>query len=74
MGELAGTGMAETGSLEAVTIEEAADLIRVSRRHLQKLMADGEGPPVIQLGRRRIIRRDALLQWLVSREATSANG
>jgi excisionase family DNA binding protein len=60
--------MAQDNFLEAVTIAEAADLIRVSRRHLQKLMASGDGPPVVQLGRRKIIRLDALRHWLVARE------
>ncbi len=64
--------MTETGRLEAVTIEEAADLIRGSRQHLQKLMADGDGPPIVRLGRRTIIRREALRQWLMNREAHHA--
>jgi len=59
---------------DALTIGEAADRIRVSRRHLQKLMAEGHGPPVVSLGRRKIIRREALLQWLVSREGNHAAG
>ncbi len=64
--------MTEKGFVEAITLGEAADLVRVSRRHFQKLMADGDGPPTIQLGRRRIIRREALRQWLMSREADHA--
>ncbi len=58
---------------DALTISEAADAIRVSRRHLQNLCQKGEGPPVIHLGRRRIIRREALDQWLIEREAASAS-
>jgi hypothetical protein len=38
--------MAEKPSLDILTIEEAADLIRVSRRHFQKLLAEGDGPPL----------------------------
>lgn len=60
--------MNETLSSEALTIEETAALMRVSKRHLHKLMADGDGPPVVQLGRRKIIRREALRQWLEARE------
>ena len=59
---------------DALTIGEAADKIRISRRHLRKLMAEGDGPPVIRLGRRTIIRREALLHWLVSREGNHAAG
>ena len=54
--------------LGALTIAETADVLRVSRRHLQNLLRQGDGPPVIHLGRRRIIRREALSQWLVGRE------
>ena len=54
----------------ALTLAEAADLLRVSIRHLQNLLRQGEGPPVIHLGRRCIIRREALNAWLVAREAT----
>jgi excisionase family DNA binding protein len=55
-------------TFDALTISEAADAIRVSRRHLQNLCQKGEGPPVVHLGRRRIIRREALHQWLARRE------
>jgi excisionase family DNA binding protein len=58
---------------DALTISEAADAIRVSRRHLQNLCQKGEGPPIIHLGRRRIIRREALNQWLAEREVASAS-
>jgi excisionase family DNA binding protein len=53
---------------EVLTIEEAAEAVRISRRHLHKLMAEGDGPPVIRLGRRKLIRREALNQWLLNRE------
>ena len=53
---------------EALTLAEAVDVLRVSLRHLQNLLRQGEGPPVIHLGRRRIIRREALDQWLAGRE------
>ncbi len=59
-------------SVETLTIPEAAAALRVSRRHLQNLFRRGDGPPVIRLGRRRIIRREALDRWLAGREATAA--
>jgi excisionase family DNA binding protein len=59
---------------ETLTLEEAAGALRVSQRHLFKILADGNGPPVVRLGRRKIIRREALQQWLMSRESTQANG
>jgi excisionase family DNA binding protein len=66
--------MATESSIEILTIKEAADSIRVSRRHLQKLMAEGGGPPVISLGRRKVIRREALQRWLENRETANAIG
>ena len=60
-------------STETLTILEAAAALKVSRRHLQSLLAKGEGPPVIRLGRRRIIRRDALNHWLAEREVAYAS-
>jgi excisionase family DNA binding protein len=59
---------------EVLTIAEAAEEIRISRRHLHQLLAEGSGPPVVRLGRRKIIRREALHQWLVNQETTDANG
>jgi excisionase family DNA binding protein len=58
---------------DAITISEAADAIRVSRRHLQTLLKKGDGPPVVRLGRRMIIRSEALRQWLAERESLHAS-
>jgi excisionase family DNA binding protein len=57
---------------DALTLAEAADVLRVSIRHLHHLFRQGDGPPTIRLGRRRIIRREALDQWLVAREFATA--
>jgi excisionase family DNA binding protein len=56
---------------EVLTLDEAAGMLRVSQRHLFKIMADGDGPPVISLGRRKVIRREALQQWLLNQEAAT---
>ncbi len=53
-----------------LTIAETASLLRVSLRHLQNLLRQGDGPPVVHLGRRRIIRREALNAWICARETT----
>ncbi len=58
---------------QALTLAEAADVLRVSPRHLQNLFRKGDGPPVIRLGRRRVIRRDALNHWLAEREVAHAS-
>ena len=57
---------------DILTIAEAADAIRVSRRHLQTIMKNGDGPPVVRLGRRLIIRRETLRRWLAELENGNA--
>lgn len=51
-----------------LTLAETADRLRISRRHLASLMAEGSGPPVVALGRRRLVRAAALAEWLATRE------
>jgi len=51
-----------------LTLAETADHLRISRRHLAKLFAEGKGPPTIRLGRRALVRRSALEQWLADAE------
>lgn len=53
---------------DILTLAEAADALRISRRHLAKLFAEGKGPPKIKLGRRALVRRIALDQWLADAE------
>lgn len=56
-----------------LTLAEAAEAARISRRHRQALLQRSDGSPIIQIGRRLIIRREALQAWLVSREAVRAD-
>jgi excisionase family DNA binding protein len=56
-----------------LTIAEAAGAARISQGHLQALLQRSEGPAIIRLGRRVIIRREALQAWLISREASHAD-
>jgi excisionase family DNA binding protein len=58
---------------DGLTIAAAAAIIGVSKRHLEKIIARGEGPPVVRLGRRAIIRRISLERWLDEREAAHAS-
>ena len=51
----------------ALTVGEAADCLQVSLQDLYNLIAAGDGPPLIRLGLRAIIEREALLQWLEAR-------
>jgi excisionase family DNA binding protein len=56
----------------ALSTEEAAREARISQRHLRRLIANQEGPAVVRLGSRIIIRREALAEWLKSREEAVA--
>jgi excisionase family DNA binding protein len=51
----------------ALTIDQAAENLQVPRQDLYNLIAAGEGPPLVRLGLRTIIEREALVQWLETR-------
>jgi predicted DNA-binding transcriptional regulator AlpA len=54
--------------LRILTKKEAAQRNRISLRLLERLIASGEGPPIIQLGARRVgIDEDDNDAWLRSR-------
>ena len=53
---------------EALSMSEAAAAAGVSRTTLYQLLAAGGGPPTIRVGRRRLIRVEALREWLIQRE------
>ena len=56
-----------------LTLAEAAEAARISRRYLQAHLQRCKDPPITRLGRRLIIRREALQAWLVSREVSHAS-
>ena len=62
-GEAGGDGAATTLP-QALTVEEAAGLLRVNRKTLYDAVRDGRVPGVIRMGRSIRIGRDALLGWL----------
>jgi excisionase family DNA binding protein len=57
------------------TIGEVADLLRCSKAHVQNLLsgrvAGAEPLPFIPLGRRKLIRRECLFQWMERAEAAN---
>jgi len=59
-----------TGRL--LRLEEVAEILAVSRRHLAFLMARGDGPPVVRLGGRVLVRPESLAAWLDERESRAA--
>jgi len=51
-------------SFEVLTKDEAAARVRITRRFLDKRIKAGEGPDVFHIGRRALVRSDALEAWL----------
>ncbi len=49
---------------EVLTKDEAASRARITRRFLDKRIKAGEGPEVLHIGRRALVRSDALQAWL----------
>lgn len=62
-GDAGGDGAATTLP-PALTVDEAARLLRVNRKTLYDAVRDGRIPGVIRMGRSIRIGRDALLGWL----------
>jgi excisionase family DNA binding protein len=62
---------------EILTVAEVAVELRCSKAHVYNMIAgkvDGVGAlPVISMGRRRLVRRVALTQWMATNE-TAADG
>jgi excisionase family DNA binding protein len=56
--------MEENSQTMALSIKGAAELVGISPRHLRRLIANQEGPPLVRLGTRTVIRRQALADWL----------
>lgn len=53
---------------QLITKRETADLMRISERGLDRLIADGNGPPVTRIGARVLFRPDQLEAWIKSRQ------
>jgi hypothetical protein len=55
-----------------LTEPEAATLLRLSKRSLQRYRQRGEGPPFAKIGFRRLVYpRDHLLAWAYARQCRS---
>lgn len=57
---------------EALSIGEAAQAVGLGRATLYELLRDGRGPQTFTVGRRRLVRVEALREWLRRREAEQA--
>ena len=51
-----------------LTLDQAAQRASITRRTLERLRAEGEAPPIVQLSKRRVgIAEEDLERWLRSR-------
>jgi excisionase family DNA binding protein len=56
-----------------LTQSEAAEILRLSERTLERSRVSGFGPPFCKLGRRVLYRADDLDQWITSRVVRSTS-
>ena len=55
-----------------LSLSEFADMLGVSKRLVYKLIEQHDAPPLIRVGRRVLIRREAAERWLTEREGQHA--
>jgi excisionase family DNA binding protein len=54
-----------------LTVDEAAEMLRTSRKAIYAIAERAQLPGVTRIGRRLLVRRDDLLSWLDERRAAS---
>ena len=54
-----------------LTADEAADLLRTTRRAIYAMVERGQLPGVVRVRRRVLLKSDALLHWLEQKSAPS---
>jgi excisionase family DNA binding protein len=59
---------------ELLTVEEAATLLRTSRKAICAMADRHQLPGITRIGRRLLVRRNVLLSWLDERRAASPGG
>jgi predicted DNA-binding transcriptional regulator AlpA len=60
--------------MKVLTIAESATTAGLSRRHFERLIAQGEGPGIIRLSTRRVgVLQDELEQWVLARRVAPPN-
>jgi excisionase family DNA binding protein len=57
-----------------LTIDDVARVLRTSRGAVYAMAARGQLPGLTRIGRRVLIRADALLDWLYQKRAPSPDG
>jgi excisionase family DNA binding protein len=59
------------GKPEVLTPDEVAEILRVSRRKINQLVAD-EALPFVRIGKRRIrFKREAIMKWFREQHTTA---
>lgn len=63
---------------DLLTLAEVADLLHCSKAHVCRAVSgrvSGCAPiPSVSLGRRKLVRRQSLFEWIEANERTSADG
>ncbi len=54
-----------------LTIDEVGTILRTSRKAIYAMVERGQLPGVVRIGRRVLIREDALLHWLGQKSTPS---
>jgi excisionase family DNA binding protein len=54
-----------------LTTTEVAELLRTSRKAIYSMVERGQLPGIVRIGRRVLVREDALLDWLRQRSTPS---
>ena len=57
-----------------LTSEEVADFLRTSRKAIYAMIERGQLPGVVRIGRRVLVREDALIDWLGQKSTPSLEG
>ena len=64
-------GVDRTALPMLLTADETADLLRTSRKAVYAMSERGQLPGVTRIGRRLLVRRDVLLDWLDQKRTRS---
>jgi excisionase family DNA binding protein len=56
-----------------MTQDEAAELLRLSRRTLERMRLEGTGPPFYKFGRRVLYEAASILNWADAQRRTSTS-
>lgn len=54
-----------------ITVSEALAVLKISRSTFYRLRKSGDGPPIVKLGKRTLIREASLIAWIAKREASN---